>query len=375
MLTYPSKKGAPDQRRAFFLLRPLAKARRQYYRKMLAHDRSILTEKSEARSRLATREDLLPLGKKIRSWKVETFNLYKSLFAEDQLWQKMTAGIILPPSIDEIRRDTLYALEQEKLRAEELAPYLYFQGKIEGFPPSRPIKHVIIDEAQDYTLLHYKVFNELFPTATFTILGDCNQAIHPWQYPTTFTEIRAVFRQRPSQLYTLNKSYRATRELTTFTNELLPPENQAQFINRPGPLPLVVKVNETKRLPAAIADKIRALSAEGSGSLAVITKTAREAWLLYQQLKESVAIRLISKEEQNFTRGTVIIPSYLAKGLEFDTVLIDASPYREDETLILYMACTRALHRLVLFLPAASSLLAKIDPQLYRQEVYASTSI
>ncbi|NLW55926.1 MAG: AAA family ATPase [Firmicutes bacterium] len=360
------------QRRAFFLLRPLAKARMKYYRKILANDRSIVTEKElKARSRLAARQDLLPAWQEIRSWKVDTFNLYKRLFAQDKLWQKIADGIVLPPSIDQIRRDTLYALEQEKLRAEELAAYLYFQGKIEGFPSSRQIKHVIIDEAQDYTLLHYKVFNELFPTATFTILGDHNQAIHPWQYPTTFTEIRAVFSQRSSKLFTLNKSYRATRELTAFTNQLLPPEKQAEFINRPGRPPLVVRVNDAKRLPAAIADKIRSLQAEGSGSLAVITKTARQAWLLYQQIKESVAIRLISKDEQNFTRGNVIIPSYLAKGLEFDTVLIEASQYREDEALIFYMACTRALHRLLLFVPDSSSLLAKIDPQLYRQEVYS----
>ncbi len=360
------------QRRAFYLLRPLAKARMEYYRKTLAAERSILTEKErKARSRLATRQDLLPAWQEIRSWKVDTFKLYKELFAQDELWRKLAAGIALPPSIDQLRRETLYTLELEKLRAEELAPYLYFQGKIEGFPAARQIKHVIIDEAQDYTLLHYKVFNEMFPAATFTILGDRNQAIHPRQYPASFAEIQAVFKERSSKLFTLNKSYRATRELTAFTNQLLPAEKQAEFINRPGQPPLLVKVNEAGHLPVAIAEKIQALQAEGWGSLAVITKTARQGQSLYQQLKELVPVRFLSKEEQHLTRGTVIIPSYLAKGLEFDAVLIAADQYQEEEETLFYMACTRALHRLVLFLPASASLLAKIDPQLYRQEVYA----
>lgn len=360
------------QHRAFYLLRPLMKARIKYHRETLADERSILTENElKARSRLAARQELLPVWQKIRSWNIDTFQLYKRLFAKETLLQKMAGGIKLPPTIDQIRRETLSYLEQRRLRAEDLASYLYFQGKIEGFPTSRQIKHVIIDEAQDYTLLNYKVFNEMFPTATVTILGDRNQAIHPWQYPTSFTEIGTVFNQRHSKLFTLNKSYRSTREITAFTNHLLPQEKQAQFINRPGSKPLVVKVNDANRLPRAIAEKIRGLQAEASGSLAVITKTAQQGRLLYRQIKNLVEIRLISKDDEAFASGTVIIPSYLAKGLEFDAVLINAGEYREDAELIFYMACTRALHRLLLFVSGSPPpLLSGIDPLLYRQEVY-----
>ena len=145
-------------------------------------------------------------------------------------------------------------------------------------------------------------------------------------------------------------------------------------INRPGPKPLVI-VTDPNLLFPALADRIRALSAAGFSSLAVIGKTAHEYQTVYEKLKALVPIRLLTKEEKTLASGPVIIPSYLAKGLEFDTVLIcdcsHAVYHTPEELPILYTVCTRALHQLFLYYTGElSPLLTRINPDLYVRSVY-----
>ena len=274
------------------------------------------------------------------------------------------------------RRAVLKTLNAQSLAYEDLAPFLYIQGKIEGFPRFSQIKHLIIDEAQDYTFFHYQIIKEMFPAATLTILGDPNQAIHPRQYRSSFAEIQKIFAAQNPIRFTLHKSYRSTREITGFTLQLLAGTAviETDYINRPGPKPQVVQVTGRHRLALALAEKIRALTTEGFTSLAVITKTAREAQSLQKELNKLIPIQLITKEERP-TQQPIDHPSYLAKGLEFDVVLIaDCSRevYGQGEELALfYTVCTRALHRLFLYYTGEPTpFLAKVDPELYTSTIY-----
>ena len=366
------------QRRAFYLLRPITARKIKEYAQRLAEGNQQLTAAEiKARSRLAVRKKLQPVRAAIRAWSdLDPFQLYRGLFADQELLVKMAAGRFPPATLNRLRQAVLKTLSANHLFYEDLAPFLYFQGKIEGFPRFPEIKHLIIDEAQDYTLFHYRIIQELFPTATLTILGDPNQTIHPRQYRSSFAEIEAVFATRNPRTFTLNKSYRSTREITAFTRELLAePALDTEAINRPGPKPLLTKVTDPKLLVPALADRIRALSAAGLSSLAVIGKTARECQAVYERLKGLVPIRLITKEEKTLAGGPVIIPSYLAKGLEFDAVLIcdcSRAVYRTPaELTILYTVCTRALHQLFLYYTGElSPLLARINPDFYATSVY-----
>jgi len=367
------------QRRAFYLLRPLTKRKVKEYAEKIGQEDPELTEKEIiARSRLALRKELMPLRNTIASWTdLDCYQLYRELFANRELLEKMAAGRFPPAVLERLRQAVLKTLDARLLTYEDLAPFIYFRGKIEGFPRFSTIKHVIIDEAQDYTLLHYRIIKEMFPAATFTILGDPNQAIHPRQYRASLAEIQKLFAGQNPLLVTLNKSYRSTREITAFTLQLLAEQAtfKTEYLNRPGPKPMVVKVADQAALLPALAGEIRSLLAEGFASVAVITKTAGEAEALSEALNRAIRVRLITKEDKTFTSGPLVIPSYLAKGLEFDAVLItDCSreTYRRAEELTLfYTVCTRALHRLFLYYTGEPSpFLAKVDPDLYSRATY-----
>ncbi|NLC52568.1 MAG: AAA family ATPase [Firmicutes bacterium] len=366
------------QRRAFFLLRPItARKIKEYAQRLAEENHQLAAAEIKARSRLVVHKKLQPVRTAIRAWSdLDPFQLYRELFANQELLAKMAAGRFPSATLNRLRQAILKTLSANHLFYEDLAPFLYFRGKIEGFPKFPEIKHLIIDEAQDYTLFHYRIIQELFPTATLTILGDPNQTIHPRQYRSSFAEIEAVFAARNPQTFTLNKSYRSTREITAFTSALLAePTIDATGINRPGPKPLVTAVTDPKLLVPALASRIRTLSAAGFSSLAVIGKTARQCQAVYERLKALVPIRLLTKEEKTLAGGPVIIPSYLAKGLEFDAVIIcDCSRevYRSpEERSILYTVCTRALHQLFLYHTGElSPLLTQVNPDLYARSVY-----
>jgi len=370
------------QRRAFYLLRPFTKRKIKEYAQKIADEGEELTEKEIiARSRLALRKELLPLRSVIHSWTaLDCYQLYRELFADRELLGKIAAGRFPPAVLERLRRAVLKTMNAHSLAYEDLAPFLYFQGKIEGFPRFFQIKHIIIDEAQDYTFFHYQIIKEMFPAATFTILGDPNQAIHPRQYHGSFDEIQKLFAAQNPIIFTLNKSYRSTREITAFTLQLLAETTttETEYINRPGPKPLVVKVTDRHWLIPALAERIGALTAEGITSLAVITKTAQEAQALYEELKKLIPVRLITKNDKTFTNGPLIIPSYLAKGLEFDAVLIaDCSRVaygQREELSLFYTVCTRALHRLFIYYTGdPSPFLAKVNPELYTRRIFPET--
>ena len=113
-----------------------------------------------------------------------------------------------------------------------------------------------------------------------------------------------------------------------------------------------MKLDDKEMRDARILKDIAALKAEGLDSIAVITKTAAESHAAFESLREqgSEALQLITKETVTFERGVMVIPVYLAKGVEFDAVLIyEASPQaysRDNDRKLLYTACTRAMHRL-----------------------------
>jgi DNA helicase-2/ATP-dependent DNA helicase PcrA len=126
--------------------------------------------------------------------------------------------------------------------------------------------------------------------------------------------------------------------------------------NRNGDKPEVTVVDGTERLHESVAARIEALRADGCESIAVICKTASESEAAFEALQARLPLlRLVTKDTQGFEQGAVVIPAYLAKGVEFDAVLIyDGSKRRysrENERKLFYTACTRAMHFLYIYSP------------------------
>ena len=168
----------------------------------------------------------------------------------------------------------------------------------------------------------------------------------------------------------LTRSYRSTQQVTDFTKGLLKGGQAIEAFNRVGDKPnLIVRQSEAE----LVADVNRQLAANEADKLstAIITKTLVQAQELTKMLKETgTKVTLIRSENQRLAAGTLVVPSFLAKGLEFDAIIgwqISAANYNhEDQRQLLYTICSRAMHRLTLLATdALSPLIDNVDPEKY----------
>ncbi|MCF8564105.1 UvrD-helicase domain-containing protein [Alicyclobacillus tolerans] len=247
--------------------------------------------------------------------------------------------------------------------------YLYAKILGPSFSQSVPedIRHVLIDEAQDYTLLQLETVKILFPKASFTILGDPSQSIHPYAPPGEFLDSPGVFGVEHSQVAALTKSYRSTQEIFKFAQALLGEEQLAAAVRPSGQKPNLVQTSQENAGRDTIL-AVRRLRDQGMKSIAVIARTAAEAGQLYASLAHQDGFQLITKNDLRLTESaqTAIIPSYLAKGFEFDAVVVfDASSYFAHERRLLYAVCTRALHHLTLVFTKPLPWLKQLPNSLY----------
>lgn len=247
---------------------------------------------------------------------------------------------------------TLDKLEAGVMPYEDATPYAYLKEKLEGFHTHTTVKHLFIDEAQDYSEFQYRYLKRLFPNSKFTLLGDFNQSIFAHSGTgEIFHTLSSLFETGETERITLYRSYRSTRQIVEFASRIIEGGERIEPFNRNGAEPSLTQAASGEELPAAIAEQLRKMEKTGYESVAIICKTAEEAKGVSEQLAPIYpGLRLIEKETVTFEKGIVIIPSYLAKGVEFDGVIIsdasEAAYSREEERKLFYTACTRAMHEL-----------------------------
>ena len=254
---------------------------------------------------------------------------------------------------------------------EDFAPLVYLQCVLTGESPAASIQHVIIDEAQDYTAVQYELFKTVFKNGNMTILGDVNQTVNGYMNVGTFDSISEAF-GKGSRRIMLTKSYRSSKELADFCNSLLVEPSRSEQLDRHGAKPRLITVS-AQELHTRLTDDIKALKAKGYKLIAVICKTAAECRAVHQAVGKDMDIGLISNQNEVYYGDVVVIPSYLAKGLEFDAVLVcpaDEKDYAAPEDRkLLYTVCTRALHELYLYtMGAVSPFIAGVEERLYTVE-------
>ncbi|MFC5405754.1 RNA polymerase recycling motor HelD [Cohnella soli] len=310
--------------------------------------------------RMVVKEQFKPLRRSVKRMAfIDMVGLYAQLFGGANDYRTMTNEIDVPELWSDIGEQTKGKIERLELFYEDATPYLYFKELVEGVRMNTEVRHIFVDEGQDYSMFQYEFLKRLFPRARMTVLGDFGQAIF-----TQATELYGTGGDSPliqlygepdTNLIRLVRSYRSTREIVEFTRELLPGGQEIIPFDRRGPKPLLLKADSSEQLAARITEELSALQAEGFASIAVITKSAAESREAHVLLTAHgcPSLRLVTKRTPSFEKGTLVIPAYLAKGIEFDAVLIyDASSntyHRESERKLFYTACTRAMHRLLLF--------------------------
>jgi DNA helicase II / ATP-dependent DNA helicase PcrA len=289
--------------------------------------------------------------------------LYSQLFEQEHILK-------LPESWDGIKVLTLRELKNGTIPYEDATPFLYLQDLMEGRKSNTSIRHVFIDEAQDYTPFQFAFIRQLFPYSKMTLLGDMNQAVYsgPTGSETVLAEDALGIEDK--EVITLSRTYRSTRQIVEFTSQLIEGGEQIQPFNRNGRKPSYTQVGDHGKLAEAVRKALNELRSDGHKTIAIICRTSRESQEVYGEIGEEIEARLIEKGTIAYEKGISIIPAYLAKGIEFDAVIIyNASSYVEEgERKLFYTACTRAMHELHLFGDGETPLLADMDPALYVQK-------
>lgn len=227
---------------------------------------------------------------------------------------------------------------------EDACIFLYIKSLLVGFNTNHVIKEIVIDEAQDYNKLQYLIIKKTFKTSNYTILGDTNQTINPYYKYDSLEELTSIFES--SKYITLTKTYRSTGKIIDYTNKILG-LNHVTAIRNDKASDIIFRNNITKNDFLTDINNLKTTSK----SIAIITKNDSEAEEVYNMLKDDLDIMLID-DFGHIKRDLVVVPSYVAKGLEFDSVIIYTdkdNKYQEKDKYLFYVACTRAQHNLIIY--------------------------
>lgn len=252
----------------------------------------------------------------------------------------------------------------------DVSAYLYLYDLITGRRTDYEMRYAFIDEIQDYTPFQLAYLKYNFPRAKFTMLGDLNQAIFTKdESRSLLKQISGLFDPKKTDVVQLTKSYRSTKEITDFTKQILRQGEKIEAFNRRGPKPaLWGRSTEQEAIEALV--KILDKNNENQRTTAVITKDLASAKQVAEQLKQKGGkATLIATANQRLVPGTLVVPSYLAKGLEFDAVVMwDASKenyHKLDETQLVYTITSRAMYELDIIYIGEKSPLLDVDSDTY----------
>lgn len=338
--------------RIIFLLKPIKK---QHFDELMKELEKQFGDENNSwwtLARLAVgqmREELNPILIRLRKHlRINSFELYKKLLTDNGEWSQVSEGISLPENADQ----SLANLDRGLIAFEDTIPLLYLIGELEGYPSRRKIRHVVVDEVQDYSPLQIKILTNIFPRANFTFVGDIFQSLNPYVWQSGKDSLEQLFRELNFSTVKLTKSYRSSKEIFNFLDSILEGKSQAETVLRSGNLPQIILTEKSNQL-RAIKEHIDQCRSKGYKTIAIICPTTVECSRLHEELINTypdLGLSVLTKENEPFRQGLVLLPVFLAKGLEFDAVIlpnVSAEVYsHEDHRHLFYVACSRALHEL-----------------------------
>lgn len=244
------------------------------------------------------------------------------------------------------RRKLFAPLGRKKIEYADVFPLIYTMIRTSRHTSYGRIRHLVVDEMQDYTPIQYAVLRELF-SCTMTILGDANQSVNPFSSSSLAT-IHQIFPE--ADCLELNKSYRSTTEITEFAQQISR-SDKLVAISRHGTPPRVLACPDRDAEQQRIGELVAQHRTGDQRSLGIICKTVEQAGELHQALSDAqVESTFLDYDSTAFAGGVVLTSAHIAKGLEFDSVIVphvNATNYAtEMDRCMLYIACTRAMHEL-----------------------------
>ena len=271
--------------------------------------------------------------------------------------------------IDEVKEN----FKKHDIAITDVSAYLYLYDLITGRRTDYEMRYAFIDEIQDYTPFQLVYLKYNFPRAKFTMLGDLNQAIFTKdESRSLLKQISGLFDPEKTDVVQLTKSYRSTKQLTNFTKQILRQGEKIEAFNRQGPKPVIWGRDSDEQAIDVLVDVLRD-NEKRKMTTAIITKDLAGAKFVHEKLSEKgEKSTLIATANQRLVDGTLVIPSYLAKGLEFDAVVMwgaNKKNYHQlDETQLVYTITSRAMYKLDVIYTGEKSPLLDVDPVTYEEK-------
>ncbi len=240
------------------------------------------------------------------------------------------------------KNENLRGLSGKVMNYEDATIFVYLKFLLSGYPYQVAMREVIIDEAQDYTYLQYKILHKIFKNAHFTILGDVNQTVNPFYRYDKLDILLNIFTEN-SRYIELNKTYRSSPEIIAYANSILG-LNHVSAIRKTANVPVIKRpLKDLQHIGKDIAYLKKKYK-----SVAVITKSIEEARLIGESLKKNYSkTSIIDINTTSFHKELVVAPAYGVKGLEFDSAIIVNN--FSDDAYLYYVAVTRSQHELIVY--------------------------
>ncbi len=331
-----------------------------------------LTEKEKRNKRIEIFEETEELLKKIDRDDIKVVDIYFNEiqkkdcveyykdFIENYIYDKIKNKNLA----EYLVKNTIKNLNKNEITFEDLAPIIYIHYKIFGSKIKKNLRHVIIDEAQDYGEFQFSVLKTILKSNSMTILGDIAQGVHSYRGIENWKKFIDVEFPKGDAIYTtLEKTYRTTKEIMYKANEVIDklPDYEKQFIIKGEPVIEgkdsihIKKANSEDEIIKNCIEKIEEYTKSDFKSIAIIGKDINECKNIKKKIeKYNKNVKLIQSKDSEYHAGISIVPSYLAKGLEFDSVILfnaNNKNYQNNvlDIKLLYVAITRAMSKLDIF--------------------------
>ncbi|CAM4379457.1 helicase UvrD [Bacillus manliponensis] len=326
---------------------PIAKRRERVIGRMKRWIEMELKKIEEANEKkVLKKEATKKLSTYMKYWpKTSALSFYMSLMKKESITSVLPSMLV---------QETIKNCRKKEVQLEDLAPLIYIHHQLEGIAPGQKFHHVVIDEAQDFSPFQIFILKEVTLSNSFTILGDLSQAIYDYQGIDSWNDFTQLFQH--AGYYELTRSYRSTKEIIEFANEIIRtaniPVGLANPVFRSGEK---VKVLSAEDQFTSIVQTLKDMQKRNVKTIAVVTRTEEACREMYERLQEKgISVHMIEANQSKYEGGISVVPVYLAKGLEFDAVLladVDDIHYKgtAHDAQLLYVACTRSLHDLWVF--------------------------
>ncbi|WP_297629734.1 RNA polymerase recycling motor HelD [uncultured Clostridium sp.] len=321
--------------------------------------RKLLVESYDERDRIKNsikKNSKSCLNEYFKAWRgIDSSQVLENFMLDEEMFKLATDNKIPEVLENFMRSEFIKRKEDGLIDEDDLAALLYIRVLLEGIDEEEKFKHIVVDEAQDYSPFQVYLVNELAKGNSLTLVGDIGQGIYYYKGLKNWEVITDGLFKGNATYISLSQSYRSTVEIIDFAKKALAAQNlglkDAKPVLRHGKKPEIIKCSEDKEIGKEIDKIIEIVKAAGKNVVAVITKDGKEAEKVEKILKKSSENKFqrIKGKEKETGEDFIIIPSYLTKGLEFDCSIIynpSKENYKNDilSQRLLYVALTRALH-------------------------------